>query len=77
MPWYPHSLILVGYWYLVGLFGWTLKGRITIPLEVRRLGLEEGSRLRIVVEEDSKTIVLESLESSVVERYYGVFRVRR
>jgi len=77
MPWYSHSLILVGYWYLVGLFGWTLKGRITIPLEARRLGLEEGSRLRIVVEEDSKTIVLEPLESSVVERYYGVFRVRR
>ncbi|AEM39056.1 transcriptional regulator, AbrB family [Pyrolobus fumarii 1A] len=54
------------------------KGRVTIPLEVRRrLGLREGSMLRVIIDEGSKRIMLEPVEQGTAERFYGVFRVRR
>jgi len=53
------------------------KGRVTLPLEVRRrLGLREGSQLRILVDEEKGKIIIEKAESTA-ERYYGVFRPRR
>ncbi|ALL00897.1 hypothetical protein Pyrde_0847 [Pyrodictium delaneyi] len=53
------------------------KGRVTLPLEVRRkLGLREGSQLRVLVDEEKGRIIIEKAES-IAERYYGVFRPRR
>ncbi len=53
------------------------KGRVVIPSEARRrLGLREGSLLRVIVDEESGRIILEPVGSNA-ERFYGVFRVKR
>jgi len=44
------------------------KGRVTIPLEVRRaLGLEKGARLRLLLDRVDKRIVLEVIKYEVSE----------
>jgi len=53
------------------------KGRVTLPLEARRkLGLREGTQLRVLIDEEKGRIIIEKAESTA-EKYYGVFRPRR
>lgn len=47
----------------------TVKGQITIPVEIReRLNLRPRDRVRFVVEDDR--VILERVES-IVDKYYG------
>ena len=52
----------------------TRKGQITVPAEVRRaLGLKEGDRVTVQVEEGSEHATIERT-GSIVEATFGIFK---
>ena len=43
---------------------------------MRRLGLSKNSKLRVIVDEESRRIIVEPVdESENAEKYYGIFKV--
>jgi AbrB family looped-hinge helix DNA binding protein len=51
----------------------TTKGQIVIPIEIRRkLGITEGTRIRIEVDEEAKLIVLKPITRAAIARFRGV-----
>jgi AbrB family looped-hinge helix DNA binding protein len=53
----------------------TAKGQIVIPSSVRRkFGIKEGTRIQIVVNEDSKQIILKPITREYVHSLRGRFK---
>jgi AbrB family looped-hinge helix DNA binding protein len=53
----------------------TIKGQIVIPAEIRRkLGITEGTRIRIDVDEEEKRIILKPLTRESISSFRGKYR---
>ena len=53
----------------------TTKGQIVIPVEVRRkLGITEGTRIRVEVDEKERLIILKPITRESIARLRGKYR---
>jgi len=56
----------------------TTKGQIVIPAEIRRkLGITEGTRIRIDVDEEEKRIILKPLTRESISGLRGKYRGKK
>jgi AbrB family looped-hinge helix DNA binding protein len=56
----------------------TTKGQIVIPAEIRRkLGITEGTRIRIDIDEKQQTIILKPLTRESIARLRGKYRGKK
>jgi AbrB family looped-hinge helix DNA binding protein len=56
----------------------TTKGQIVIPAEIRRkLGITEGTRIRIEVDEEQKHIILKPLTRESIASLRGKYRGKK
>ena len=53
----------------------TIKGQIVIPVEIRRkLGIKEGTRIRIELDEKGKQIILKPITRETIQALRGKYR---
>ena len=53
----------------------TVKGQIVIPVDIRRkLGIKEGTRIRIELDENAKQIILKPITSETIQALRGKYR---
>lgn len=53
----------------------TVKGRIVIPVDIRRtLGIKEGTRIRIELDEKAKQMILKPITRETIQALHGKYR---